>query len=737
LLEGISFSQEVYDRNQKLLRITLTPDGKYRIATPLTQISPELQRATLQQEDRFYENHLGVNPVSVLRAAWNLAFSHHLHAGASTITMQLARLRFHLHTRTLEGKLLQMLLAMELERHYTKAQILEAYFNLAPYGGNIEGAGAASRIYFGVPPSRLTLPEAVALSVIPQSPTRRTLRRDQDNEALTAAQTRLFDKLGADATEKSFRARLEAGVPFEAPHFAMQVLAENQSALKIRTTLDLELQHLMEERLTDYVKSLHQEGIHNAAAMLVDFRTMDVLAEVGSAGFFDRSILGQVDGTRCRRSPGSTLKPFVYALAMEQGLIHPLSILKDAPQSFGSYNPENYDREFFGPIRAEDALARSRNVPAVYLASRLTHPTLYEFLKSAQVRLPQDESHYGLTLPLGGAEVTMQELIRLYALLGNNGQFRELQRTLPHDKEAGERLLSPEASFLTLEMLGKTPAPSDIGVDPEMPVFWKTGTSNGFHDAWTVAIFDHYVLAVWVGNFNGQGNPSFVGRTCAAPLLFQMVQAMKGGGYVQRGAHEPPPGANLRQVEFCALSGGLATPACQHRVKGWFIPGVSPITSCDIHREVLIDEKTGLRLAVDDGSRKVRREVYEFWPSDLLELFEKAGLPRQLPPPFLPGIGIDQSARSGKPPVILSPGHGVVYTLRTEGDPNDSLALRAQADADAREIYWFVDRQLLGHAPVSGSLSWKMTRGSHAILALDNLGRSDAFTVTVEEEAMR
>ena len=466
--------------------------------------------------------------------------------------------------------------------------------------------------------------------------------------------------------------------------------------------------------------------------MLVDYQSMEVLAEVGSANFFDETIDGQINGTRGKRSPGSTLKPFVYALAMDQGLIHPLSVLKDAPRSFGSYNPENFDREFVGPIRAQDALARSRNIPAVDLTSRLSHPTLFEFLKSAGISLPHDAKFYGLSLPLGGAEVTMQDLVRLYAMLGNNGMLRPLHTTRPHEDETSMRLLSPEASFLTLEMLGQISRPSQGGDGSDMRVFWKTGTSNGFRDAWSVSVFDHYVLAVWVGNFDGASNPAFVGRTCAAPLLFQIIDALRACGRVHSSTHEPPPGANLKQVEFCAVSGELSTPACKHRVTGWFIPGVSPITTCDVHREVLVDAATGLRVAADDGTRELRREVYEFWPSDLLDLFQKAGLPRQVPPPFLPGCDVERSARRGKPPAIISPKSGVRYTIRSTDGMNRGLGLRAEAEADVRKIYWFADKAFLGSTSARENLNWRPKSGTHNVIALDDYGRSDSCMVTVE-----
>src|SRR5437763_829481 len=341
LLDGISFSQCVRDRNGKLLRVTLSADQKFRIWTPLEEISPDLIDATLRYEDKYYVRHPGVNPIALARGAADLLRFHRATTGGSTITMQLARLRFHLHTRTISGKLEQI----------------------------------------------------------------------------------------------------------------MRVLETSHGRDQIVTTLDLEKQQAIERRVTDYVANNRNRGIENAAVLLVDTRTMDVVAHIGSADFYKADINGQVDGTRSPRSPGSTLKPFVYALALDQGLIHPLSILADAPRSFGDYNPENFDHEFLGPIRARDALARSRNLPAVELASQLSHPTLYEFLRGAGVALPRSESLYGLALPLGGVEIKMEDLARLYAALSNNGEQRPLRRKAG-DPMPGHRhqIVTPEAAFLTLDI---------------------------------------------------------------------------------------------------------------------------------------------------------------------------------------------------------------------------------------------------------------------------------------------
>jgi len=731
LLDEISFSQCVRDRNGKLLRITLTSDQKFRLWTSLSDISPALIDSTLRFEDKYYRQHPGVNPFALLRSAFNLRASG-VHSGASTITMQLARLRYHLCTRTLRGKFVQIVRALELERHYSKAEILEAYLNLAPYGRNIEGAGAASQIYFGKTADHLTTPESIALSVIPQSPTRRALFADRNNRSLDSAQGNWYDraKINRQFSARLFSARAQTERKFLAPHFVQQVLATEKNRSEIVTTLDLAKQQLIERRITDYIQTNRGRGIQNAAAILVDTHTMEVLAQVGSADFFNSEIQGQVDGTRAPRSPGSTLKPFVYALALEQGLIHPLSILSDAPHSFGDYDPENFDREFVGPIRACDALARSRNLPAVELASQLHHPTLYEFLRSAGVKLPRSESLYGLTLPLGGAEVTMEDLVRLYAALANNGELRPLRRTSRDRTELrGRSIIMPEAAFLTLEMLN-LPRP-EVGraySEQAEPVFWKTGTSHGFRDAWSIAVFNHYVLAVWIGNFDGRANGNFVGRIAAAPLLFQIIDSLRTTWPEPNQPHLPPPGANLKRVSCCAVSGDLPGLHCTQKVEGWFIPGISPIKTCDVHQQVLVDAESGLRVASDDGTRQLRREVYEFWPTELLSIFRRAGVPRKLPPPFLPGTAAEFVARSGNVPRITSPSSEREILLTSA----NTIPLQAKADADVREIYWFAGKTFIGKGPPQEVVSWKASAGQYELIALDDHGRSASSAITVQ-----
>ena len=317
----------------------------------------------------------------------------------------------------------------------------------------------------------------------------------------------------------------------------------------------------------------------------------------------------------------------------------------------------------------------------------------------------------GSRLPLGGAEVTMEDLVRLYATLANGGRLQPLRRLLHEPPAASQRLLSPEAAFLTLEMLGQIPRPGMTYTDSSQraQVFWKTGTSHGFRDAWSVAVFDRYVLAVWVGNFDGRRNPAFIGRTGAAPLLFQMIDGLRASRPSRAEPHLPPPGSNLKRVEFCSVSGQLPGPSCPHRTESWFIPGISPITTCDVHREVLVDAATGLRVDQDDGTRVLKREIYEFWSSDLLALFERAGVPRKLPPPFLPAIGNDLLARGGHAPKITLRLRYLEVRGNRQRPRNDELPIGFIAEETAGELGHLLDlpvdtAERLGHICIERAL---------------------------------
>lgn len=766
-------STAVYAEDGELLRLTLASDQQYRVWTPMSEVSPEFVDALLLHEDRHFFRHFGVDPVALVRAVKNMAGGAP-HQGGSTVTMQLARLIYHLNTRSVPGKLRQMAAATWLELRYSKREILEAHVNLTPYGHNVQGIGAASLIYLGKSAAKLTFAEALALALIPQSPN----LRDPDGEEPASLKAARIDLARLWATQhplsdaslasagKTLHFRGLRQLPFEAPHVVSALLeargtrqdtspdkspemshkASHKTSDEIHSTINLRLQHLLERTLQQYVATQRNLGISNAAAMLVDYHSMRVKALVGSANFFDASIDGQVNGTTAKRSPGSALKPFIYALAMDQGLIHTQSVLKDAPTAFGAYAPENFDGAFVGPISAHDALIASRNVPAVSLAAKLAQPDLYQFLRNAGISHLASERHYGLSLALGGGEVTMEELVTLYAMLGNRGMLAPLQYTLPETPgeaeahrraharsrpeaaDAANRVLSDAAAFMVQSILKDNPRPDGLA-NTHPQVAWKTGTSWGFRDAWSVGLFGPYVLAVWVGNFDGSSNPALVGAQMAAPLFFHIVDGMRATDLRIPEAPDAPP-AGVTSVEVCAGSGDLPNAECPHRINAWFIPGKSPIRVSSVHRRLLIDTRTGQRACADTPPQYTRADVFEAWPSDVLRLYALAGMPRRPIP--ADRCGGDTLPAGHAVPAILYPRSGATYELHAATFGHETLQLSATAGPGITSLYWFADGAYVGSSPPSTALAWAPTHAGDVDLSVvDDRGESEERKIRV------
>jgi len=749
LSKRIPLSTAVWSSDGELLRVTLASDEQYRLWTPLSQMFPELVDAFLLKEDRWFYWHPGINPVSIVRAGFR-TWRGPGRAGGSTLTMQVARMIYRLNTRTLGGKLYQIAAALWLEARYSKRDLIEAYLNLAPFGSNIEGVGAASRIYFGKSPEHVTLAEALTLAVIPQHPATRAGRahstdtnNDSDETGMLAARSQLgalwmktYASSGGNERQLDLEivARRQFAMPQQAPHFVDALLSDRSrtpNRPQIETTLDAGLQRLVERQIQRYINQYGDRGIHNVAALLVDSRDMSVKAWVGSADFRNESIDGQVNGVLAKRSPGSTLKPFIYALALDQGVLHPKTMLRDAPTAFGPFTPENFDGRFFGPISAEDALIRSRNIPAVWVATQIRQPNLYQFLQNAGVSRLLPEEHYGLSLVLGGGEITMEELTGLYAMFANQGMLRPLRVEASDIPDAGVQLLSPEASFITLEILRHNPRPDDDGSVPlrsRWPVAWKTGTSWGFRDAWSAGIVGPYVLTVWIGDFSGQGNPSFVGVDAAAPLFFRIVDALNLDRS-QEHIPAPAPPKGVSKVGVCAESGDLPNAYCPHTVDTWYIPGKSPIRVSQLHRAVAIDTRTGRPGCPPYDRGNTRFEIYEFWSSDMLKLFREAGMPRRVPPALPDCV----SQQTGEPPVISSPLRNVSYSLHRRKS-EEVIHLEASVAADVHSVFWFDGRSLIGNVPVSGSsMPWRPANdGIHLIRIVDDHGRASEREVQVQ-----
>lgn len=725
LLQEVSFSQAVYDDRSRLLRLTLSDDDKYRYFVPLDKISPELVAATLLQEDQYFFQHPGFNPWATLKAVWQTYVVKSRRIGASTITMQLARMQYGLYSKNISGKLWQILYAIRLEFHYNKKELLEAYLNLAPYGNNIEGVGAASLIYFAKSAAELSLPESLLLSVIPQNPIKSVANHAKLKESRNKLAARWLEQHPEDQFKlNGLRLPIQLqnlkNLPFFAPHFVNHVLQDNRKNQRtIMTTLDLKLQKITEQVARRYIDRKKYLGVYNTSILLVDVRDMSIKAYTGSADFYNLSIGGQIDGLAIKRSPGSTLKPFIYGLALDQGLIHPNTVLKDVPRSFGAYNPENFDYEFVGPVKAKDALVLSRNIPAIYLAEQLKQPDLYDFLKQAHIKLSKPANYYGLALVLGGAELSTQELAGLYAMLVNNGMWHDLRWQKDKPLKMGTRLLSAEASFLVLEMLKDR--------EHTTPVSWKTGTSSGFRDAWSVGVFGQYVLVVWLGNFNNQSNPAFVGKSLAAPLMFELIQAIEAEYGAVVPIYKNPNHLQLTKVNVCKASGMLPTRYCNDTEESWFIPGKSPIKTDTIFREVAIDKKTGLRTC--EINENTVFQIYEFWPSDLLRIFKQAGFQRRTPPAYSPSCYFDANGFS---PQITSPKQTISYIMRNYVSSGDKIPFTATVDADVKKIYWFLNEVFLGESQPEKAYLWPAKPGKYIVRVVDDHGRSDAIDLIVK-----
>lgn len=748
LVTFTTYSKAFVDKDSSLLRITLARDERYRLYTRLDGISDKLIKATILYEDNTYYDHGGVNLSAIFRAFWTTYVSGGRRIGASTITMQVARLRWQVPSNTIAGKIHQILRAIQLNRHYSKQQILEVYLNLAPYGRNIEGIGAASLIYFNKTAAELSLPEALTLSVIPQNPNKRTPTSKSGFDELLTARASLFSRWIAlhpeDKGQEKFldlplSVRAPEKLPFKAPHY-INYLSNQLSAWDsgyIKTSLDSNKQLQLEKILADYIETKSNIGMTNASALLVNYKTMQIESMVGSADFFDKTISGQVNGTLAKRSPGSTLKPFVYGLALDEGLIHPMTLMKDSPVRFGGFTPENYDKQFLGPILARDALIQSRNVPAVNLQAQLKQQSFYDFLKKAGISKLKDESFYGLALALGGGELSMLEIVQLYAMLGNQGHFQKasgFKETLQDEPRLD--LLSPEASYLILNILKNNPAPDALNEqfkdnllsNNKNDVAWKTGTSWAFRDAWSVGLSGDYVIAVWVGNFDNKGNSAFIGRSAAGPLMFSIIDAVIPKQSWSAVDDLWSVNLNVKKIAMCSNTGDLPGKYCQNTEQSWFIPGVSPIKVSTVYRAIPILRGSGKRACWYDPSVSDIK-VFEFWRTDFLHIFNQAGISLKTPPPYAEQCTLDQKSASGMAPVIHSPLSTIDYVIQTDGSSTDSfnkneVPLMAIVDTDVKKIFWFIDDEFIAESDPRKPFFWKAMVGQHRIRVVDDSGRA-------------
>ncbi len=748
-------SLRVLDRSGRLIA-EVAPAGKKAAGVNVESLPPHVLAAVLAAEDARFYSHAGVDPLAVVRAMGQAITQGRWVSGASTITQQLAR-NVVPRERTLLGKAREMIIALRIERELDKNQILEEYLSRIEFGPRLRGLEAASRALFDKPASKLDLAEAALLAGLPRGPslydpTRGTekakLRRDrilgrmlsfgmatrEEVERATAQPIRLTRGFRNGGAEHLVRALAQGKLPDTGSVPLREVV----------TTLDVELQAEAEALTRGTIERLVPNDASAAAVLVVDNESREVLAYVGSPDFWSERALGQNDGVRALRQPGSALKPFVYAAAIESLGYTAATLLPDVELHFptpqGDYSPKNYDGLFHGPVRLRQALASSLNVPAVFAAERTSPDRVLSFLHRAGfASLDKDAREYGAAIALGDGEVTLAELAAAYVTLANDGEYGALRyvrsgttneaKALELGEPPTQRALKRSTARLMTDLLSDDEErTASFGRDSVLsfsfPVAAKTGTSKGYRDNWAVGYSKHVTVAVWVGNFDGHPMRKSSGITGAGPLFHDvMVAAMR------KRAPEPlPPLEGFVEVEICPLSGERATPDCPHKTHEHFAPTSVPHATCSMHERVAI-APSGLRAGpACDGARS---RVFERYAARYRSWAKKAGRP-VAPDAFDPACpGETNEERSA--PRLLYPFDGATFTVDTSlSAAQQRIVLSAEHEPD-REPLWFVlDGARLAPPGQTRELAWQLTRGEHALSAASAHGQSETIHFTVE-----
>ena len=710
LPSSTSGSTVVLARDGTPLRAFPDDDGVWRYPTRIEDVSPLYVEALLTYEDRWFHRHPGVNPFALARAFGQWIVHGRLVSGGSTLTMQVARI-LDGTPHSAGGKLRQILRALQLEAHLSKSEILTLYLDRAPFGGTLEGVEAASWAYLGKPAARLSHAEAALLAVLPQSPSR--LRPDRNAEAARKARDKVLARMAAlgvwtqaqvhDAEIESVAARA-LQPPMNAALLAERLHEERPDARRIVTTLDAGLQHALEARVGDYLARLPERT--SAALLVVDNATLEARAYVGSAAFGDEARLGHVDMVRAWRSPGSTLKPFLYGLALDDGLIDSESLLIDAPQSFGSYRPGNFDLAYNGPIGAAEALRLSLNVPAVDLLDRIGPPRFAARLANAglELRLPRGVEP-NLSVILGGAGVRMEDLVGAYTALNRGGVAGRVRYTAD-DATIDRQILSDGAAWIVRDILEANPRPGyapgtfDPGSRPR--VAWKTGTSYGFRDAWAVGATRAYTVAVWIGRPDGTPLPGQYGAVTALPLMFQIVDSLPRSAVA---AAPAPPPSSVTQSDVCWPLGlafdAARTDLCHQKRTAWVLDGVIPPTLPErdatswsaglVH--LRIDDASGARLGAGCVKERMHETDVARWPALAYPWLSRELRHRASLPPLAPGCA-DDGLDASQPIRIEGLADNAAIARAPNSDKPASVRLRALGIGG--DVLWLVNGRLEG-----------------------------------------
>jgi penicillin-binding protein 1C len=729
------YSTLVMATDSTVLHAFLNEQDKWRLYTEVPEISPTLRKALIYKEDRWFWWHWGVNPLAIGRAAFNNLVRGKRTSGASTITMQVVRL-LEPRKRTYASKGVEILRALQLELHYSKEEILQLYLNLVPYGSNIEGIKSASLLYFNKLPQVLSLAEVTTLCIIPNRPS--SLRLGQNNAYIVQERNkwlRRFEQDGlfapgviTDALREPLQARRHEA-PKQAPHLSLRLKKQLGEQPIVRTTLVRSKQQLIEQLCAQYVNRLRGLNIKNAALLVVNNQTHHIEAYVGSADFAATDDGGQVDGIRAVRSPGSTLKPLLYATAFDRGLLSTRSILNDVPSNFEGYQPENFDRTFHGKITVGFALANSLNVPAVKVLKDLSTPVLIDKLKKANFEnIKKNAPLLGYSMILGGCGVTLEELTNLYAAFANQGQLIAATPLAATNLGAKEEVVSPEAAYLITQVLSQVSRPdlpNNYDYTYRLPkIAWKTGTSFGKKDAWSIGYNARYTVGVWVGNFSGEGVPELNGANIATPLLFEVFNSLDYNSVARW--FGMPRGLYRRKV--CPESGDVPNTFCTNTVLDYYLPGTTRTQLCQHLKPVWVSAAQSLSYCThclpDSGA--VRR-LFPNLPPDLVSWYEAKHIQYLKVPLHNPAC---TRVFAQNAPQVVSPNDGGEYFV-DQKDPQQ-LSLSCLADNEVKTVYWYINDKLLAQATPTENVFFNPKAGRIKISCADDKGRNANIWITVK-----
>ncbi len=715
-------------------------EGIWRYPVTIEEVSPRYLEALIQYEDRWFWTHPGVNPFSVARAAWQDLRAGRVISGGSTLTMQVARL-LDPHPRTFGGKARQLWRALQLEWHLSKRDILTLYLNRAPFGGTLQGIGAASWAYLGKSPAQMSYAEAALLAVLPQAPSR--LRPDRWSGRAQAARDKVLDRMvsqGVWSAAQVKESREEPvwlaprQMPQLAPLFSRMMIGQN-AALKVTTTLDASLQRQLEELALNLKSRLPERS--SLAIIVVDHTDMKVRGWVGSADISDATRFGHVDMVTAIRSPGSVLKPFVYGLAMDEGLIHPASLLQDVPRRTGDYRPGNFDSGFHGPVSMSEALVRSLNLPAVQVLEAYGPKKFAGVLRNAglPLTLPQG-AEPNLSLILGGAGARLAEITAAYSAFARQGKAGQL-RLQPDDPLIERPLMSPGAAWIIRRILANEAQPlPDSALPRVVPLAWKTGTSYGYRDAWSIGINGRYLIGVWTGRPDGTPVAGQFGFASAVPVLNQVNNMLQPRSALEQAKMPEDPRPESVSSGVICWPGGQSLPVgdsnCRRRLSTWLLDNGQPPTLLmpeqegvkGIHFPVWLNAQ-GQRVAADCPDAEQKTMIV--WPLPLepwLPVAEKRAA--RLPARSTTCPPQDENA---PPPLVLSGIREGGVIKRVPGQTVVTLPVLASGGQGSR--WWFLNGEpLTSHA---GLLSLKIDKaGEYQLLVMDDVGQVQAVQFAVQ-----